>query len=103
VELYADSLEAADPKRLTYVIFNSKGKEVDRRKGKSILAPRSSVFPTDGRAVIKLIYLQSKIRCGCGFMMNFAAKPSVSTCLGQKKSRIARAAINSYHHLASVE
>jgi len=40
VELYADAFEAADPKRLTYVIFNSTGKEIERRKGKSILAAR---------------------------------------------------------------
>ena len=43
VELYADSVEAADPKRLTYVILNSMGKEVERRKGKLIGTPKSSV------------------------------------------------------------
>jgi hypothetical protein len=63
VELYADSLEAADPKRLTYVIFNSTGKEIDRRKGKSILAPRSSVsYWWKGGDQIDLPAIQNSLR-----------------------------------------
>jgi hypothetical protein len=60
-------------------------------------------FPIGGKAVIKLIYLQSTIRSGCGLLMTFAGKLSVSTCSGQNKSRIACAAISSYHRLANAD
>ena len=43
MELYADSVEAANPKRLTYVILDSTGKEIERRKGKLIGSAKSSV------------------------------------------------------------